>query len=222
MSGLIENTVIALGWMLVHFVWQAAAVGAIVAALTLIVKQRYWLYAGSMLLLACVALSTFAYQYGWSRNSQTENQPVVAAADRTDHVNDAHDNVLTQPNLSFRVGAEQSLNGSYWVKVGGKSSRINLGTQRLRHDINIEGVTVHGSTHPGATIRATPDFKTDYGSMDFNAENDGSFSVLLKPGPHRFSVWHMGEHGYRGNFVSDAIEVEDGGSNIKLFRGINK
>ena len=99
------------------------------------------------------------------------------------------------------------LPGKYWITVAEQGSRITVGDEQYRHDVDLNGTTVLGKTYSNATIRAKPEFETSYTHVDAYSDSDGKFKIAgLTPGPHRFEL-NFNLNGYRGNHQSDPIDI---------------
>ena len=60
----------ALGWSLLHFVWQGTAVAALLGSLSLVLRRaapqvRYLLAAGALLLMLLMPITTFSAMVRW-------------------------------------------------------------------------------------------------------------------------------------------------------------
>jgi beta-lactamase regulating signal transducer with metallopeptidase domain len=76
----------SLGWTLVHFCWQAAAIATVYAAIDRVFSRshshvRYFLALGTMLLMPAVALTTFVYEELQSSGSAASTGDVPLSVD---------------------------------------------------------------------------------------------------------------------------------------------
>ncbi len=79
----------ALGWMVLHVLWQATLIG-VVAGLALVAmrrgpaRRRYWTANAALATILLAALGTFIYYYGSSMPAPAPGQPAAASAGLAD------------------------------------------------------------------------------------------------------------------------------------------
>ena len=84
-----ESTVQALGWMLLHLVWQGFAVAAVLAGIRVVIKDprlRYALACAALLVMVSLAASTLLTQEDlersqWSAPTETDSRGIPLLAD---------------------------------------------------------------------------------------------------------------------------------------------
>src|SRR5688500_547273 len=100
----------ALGWTLLHFVWQGAALAILLAIVNSLLKRatanvRYTVACGALLLMMVLPAVTL-----WRNFTPTTNAPVIAVAEETVV------NTIKQPLAKFTASALPAAAASAWSK----------------------------------------------------------------------------------------------------------